>query len=110
MLLTSDLVTLVSNLAWPITAVGVVLVLTARRGRLLLRPLLRRLRSLGLPGGWEIELSEDAAAETKLDVESAIKEYAPRLDSEFERLAHNEGVRVGLPVRSTLSLRRKSGV
>jgi hypothetical protein len=62
-------------------------------GRLLLRPILRRLRKINAPGGWGIELSEDAAAETKADVEGAIKAYEPVLDFEFDRLAYAEGIK-----------------
>jgi len=93
LLMTSDWVTLVNGVAWPIGAVVLLLILTSQRGRLLVRPLLRRLHSLGLPGGWSVELSEDAAAETKADVEGALSAYRPRLDTEFARLAHSEGVR-----------------
>ena len=92
LLATSGVVQLVSNLAWPAAVLLILLLLTTQRGRLLLRPILRRLRRIGAPGGWEIELSEDAAAETKLDVEGAIKAYAPVLDSEFERLAYVQGI------------------
>lgn len=79
-------------LIWPVVAVVLLLILTTQRGRLLLRPLLRRLRKLNLPGGWALELSEDAAAETYADVHSAISSYAPVLDAELTRLAHAEGV------------------
>jgi hypothetical protein len=68
------------------------LILTTRRGRLLVAPILRRLPKIRGPGGWGVELSEEAAAETKADVEGAIKAYEPALDREFERLAHVEGI------------------
>lgn len=90
---TSDFVQLVSDLAWPTAAVLILLILITQRGRLLLRPILRRLRKIDVPGGWGIELSEDAAAETKADVEGAIKSYEPVLDLEFDRLAYAEGVK-----------------
>jgi hypothetical protein len=104
MLLTADWVTVISSLAWPVAVVVLVIILTTQRGRLLLRPILRRVRALNFPGGWGIELSEDAAAETKADVEGAIKTYAPALDSEFERLAHTEGIfsRLETTVRTVL--------
>jgi hypothetical protein len=89
---TSNAVQLISNLAWPAAVISILLILTTQRGRLLVRPILRRLRKINAPGGWAIELSEDAAAETKADVEGAIKAYEPVLDSEFERLAYAEGI------------------
>jgi hypothetical protein len=93
MIATSELVQLVSSLAWPVAAVVILFILTSQRGRLLLRPIFGRLRKVSGPGGWGVELSEDAAAETKADVEGAIGSYAPALDLEFERLAYAEGVR-----------------
>jgi hypothetical protein len=90
---TSDAVQLVSDLAWPTATVMILLILITQRGRLLLRPILRRLRKINAPGGWGIELSEDAAAETKADVEGAIKAYEPVLDLEFDRLAYAEGIK-----------------
>jgi hypothetical protein len=90
---TSELAQLVSSLAWPVAVVVMLLILTTQRGRLLLRPVLRRLRKISGPGGWAVELSEDAAAETKADVEGAIRSYGPVLDLEFERLAYAEGIR-----------------
>jgi hypothetical protein len=78
--------------AWPGAALLMLWTLTTQRGRLLLRPILRRLRKLNAPGGWGVELSEDAAAETYADVDAAIKTYAPVLDAEFGRLAHAERV------------------
>jgi hypothetical protein len=101
---TSNGVQLVSNLAWPVAIVSIVVLLTTQRGRLLLRPLLSRLRKFNAPGGWGFELSEDAAAQTKTDVEGAVNAYAPVLDSEFERLAYAEGVftRLQTTVRNVL--------
>ena len=89
----SELAQLVSSLAWPVAVVVSLLILTTRRGRLLLAPILRRLKRIRGPGGWEVELSPEAAAETKADVEGAIKPYEPALDREYERLAHVEGIR-----------------
>jgi hypothetical protein len=107
---TSNAVELVSNVAWPVVAVLLLLILTSQRGRLLLRPILRRLRKINAPGGWAIELSEDSAAETKADVEGAINAYGSVLDLEFERLAYAEGIasRLESTVRQALSDQERS--
>ncbi len=78
---TSNFVQLVSNLAWPCATVLLILILTTQRGRLLIGPILRRLRKINAPGGWGIELSEDAAAEAKTDVEGAIATYGPAIEN-----------------------------
>jgi hypothetical protein len=87
-----DLTSVIASLSWPVAVVAIVVLFTTQRGRLLLRPVLARLRKINAPGGWGVELSADAAAETKTDVEGAIHSYAPVLDSEFERLAYAEGI------------------
>lgn len=89
----SDFVDLLSVIAWPLIALIAILVAVSDRGRRLLRPILRRIRKLGGPGGFALELSEEAAAATKSDVQGAIHEYSLALRDEFERLAHAEDVR-----------------
>lgn len=88
----TDFVDFVSVIAWPLVVLIAIGVAVSDRGRLLLRPLLRRVRKIA-GGGFTLELSEEAAAATKSDVEGAIREYSVKLRDEFDRLAHVEDVR-----------------
>jgi hypothetical protein len=89
----ADISDLLRAVAWPLVALIALLVATSNRGRRLIRPILRRVRKVAGPGGWAIELSEEAAAITKRDVQGALNEYASALNAELSRLAHAERVR-----------------
>lgn len=83
---------LVAAIAWPLVALLALVFLWSARGKLLLAPLLRRLRKLG-GGGFTIELSAESAGATKTEVEGTLREYAAALDQEFRRLAYAHSVR-----------------
>jgi hypothetical protein len=88
----SDVVDLVSVVVWPLVVLIAIAVAVSKPGQRLLRPVLRRLRKIS-GGGFAVELSPEAAAATKADVEGAIGAFATPLGDEFERLAYFEGVR-----------------
>jgi hypothetical protein len=58
----------------------------------LLRPVLRRVQKIS-GGGFALELSPEAAAATKADVEGAIAEFKVPLRDEFDRLAYLHNVK-----------------
>jgi hypothetical protein len=89
----NELTEFVSVVAWPFVVVFAIGVAVTDRGRRLLRPILRRVRKVTGPGGFALELSEEAAAATKADVEGAIREYSVALNEEFDRIAYAEDVR-----------------
>lgn len=89
----SEVTRLIDVLAWPAVVVFAVAVAASDRGRRLLRPVLRRIRKVAGPGGFALELSEEAAAATKADVEGAIRDFSGALQDEFDRLAYAEDVR-----------------
>lgn len=86
----SDLIT---GLAWPAVVLIAVVLAFTNRGQRLLRPVLRRIRTIAGPGGFALELTAEAAAATKADVEGAIAEFSSALRDEFDRLAYAEDVR-----------------
>ncbi len=104
----NDLTEFVRVVAWPLVVVFAISVAVTDRGRRVLRPILRRLRKVTGPGGFALELSEEAAAATKADVEGAIHEYSGALRHEFDRIAYAEDVRsrVGTSVSRALSQHR----
>jgi hypothetical protein len=89
----SEFIDLAAVLVWPLVVVFALLVAITDRGRRLLRPILRRIRKVTGPGGFALELSVEAAAATKADVEGAIRDFSVALRDEFERLAYAEDVR-----------------
>lgn len=89
----NDFIELVRVIAWPLVVLIIIAVAVSDRGRRLLRPILRRIRKVTGPGGFALELSEDAAAATKADVEGALREYSIALRDEFDRIAYAEDVR-----------------
>lgn len=99
-----DVVELVSAIAWPSVVVFAIGVAVTDRGRRVLRPILRRVRKVAGPGGFALELSEDAAAVTKADVEGAVREFSSALRDEFDRLAYAEDVRNRLGAAITRGL------
>jgi hypothetical protein len=90
--LSSTTVDLVSAVAWPVVALATLSFFATNRGRLLLYPLLRRIRKLS-GGGIAIELSAEAAGATKAEVEGTLRDYGAALDQEFQRLAYAHDVR-----------------
>jgi hypothetical protein len=78
--------------AWPLTVLGILLLLVSENGRKLVRDVLRRVTKFKGPGGWSLELTVEAAKETHADVERAIDSYRPALDAELGRLAESHYV------------------
>lgn len=89
----NELIEFVRVVAWPSVVLVAIAVAVSDSGRRLLRPILRRVRKVTGPAGFALELSEEAAAATKADVEGVIREYSLALYDEFDRIAYAEDVR-----------------
>jgi hypothetical protein len=79
-------------IAWPLVALIAIFAALTDRGRRLLRPIMKRVRKIS-GAGFALELSPEAAAATKAEVEGTIQDFALSLRDEFERLAYAHHVR-----------------
>jgi hypothetical protein len=91
----SEVTKVVDVLAWPVFVLLALWFATTNRGQRLFSPLLRRLRKVS-GAGFALELSEETARTTKVEVEGGLKAYGGVLDDELRRLAHAYGVRAAL--------------
>src|SRR4051794_2752150 len=87
-----EVIDLISVVVWPLVVVIAIGFAASDRGKRLLRPILRRIRKVSA-GTFALELSEEAAASTKADVEGAVRDFSSALRDEFNRLAYAEDVR-----------------
>lgn len=88
----SEITDLISVIIWPLVVLIALGAALTDRGRRLLRPILRRIRKVS-GGGFALELSPEAAAATKADVEGTIRDFGDSLRDELERLAYAHNVR-----------------
>jgi hypothetical protein len=81
----STLVGILDAVAWPVAIVGIVVALTSRGGRLLLEPILGRIRRVQALG-FGIELDAESARELKVTLEETLEGYRERARREFDRV------------------------
>lgn len=91
----SEVVDLVGVVIWPLVVLTVIAIAVTDRGRLLLRPILRRVRKIS-GGGFALELTPEAAVATKADVEGAVRAFSGPLGEQFEILAYSKKIRIVL--------------
>jgi hypothetical protein len=88
----SEVIDFVDVIIWPLVILIAIGLAITDRGQRFLRPILRRIRKVS-GGGFALELSSEAAAATKVDVEGAITDFSKPLADEFERIAYAKKIR-----------------